>query len=106
MGLFSWSDVYLAKSWQNPLYVVLEKILMRDRPSLSNHRAVAEAKLGRKLLPTEVVDHADEDKANNDPANLTAQDRGAHTARHNANRGLSKLRRALRTTQGKEKVIY
>ncbi len=79
---------------------------MRDRPSSSNHRAIAEAKLGRKLLPNEVVDHADEDKANNNPANLNAQDRGEHTAHHNAARGLSKLRRALRTIQGKEKGAY
>jgi len=79
---------------------------LRDRPSSSNHREVAEAKLGRKLLPNEVVDHADEDKTNNSPANLSAEDRAAHTARHNAARGLSKLRRALRTTQGKEKKLY
>lgn len=79
---------------------------MRDRPSSSNHRAVLEAKLGRQLRPNEVTDHANEDKADNSPANLSPEDRAAHTARHNANRGLSKLRRALRTTQGKEKVIY
>jgi hypothetical protein len=79
---------------------------LRDRPSSSNHRAVAEAKLGRKLKPNEVVDHANEDKADNSPANLSAQDRGRHTARHNANRGLSKLRHALRVTQNKEKKSY
>lgn len=79
---------------------------MRDRPSSSNHRAVAEAKLGRKLLPNEVVDHADEDKSNNAPANLNPEDRGKHTARHNANRGLSKLRHSLRLTRGKEPKIY
>ena len=79
---------------------------MRDRPSSSNHRQVLEAKLGRKLGPNEVADHQNEDKADNSPANLSAQDRGAHTARHNSNRGLSKLRRALRLTQGKEKKSY
>jgi hypothetical protein len=67
---------------------------------------VLEAKLGRKLLPNEVADHANEDKADNSPANLSAEDRAAHTARHNASRGLSKLRRALRLTQGKEKKAY
>jgi hypothetical protein len=79
---------------------------VRDRPSSSNHRAVAEAKLGRKLKPNEVVDHADEDKANNTPSNLSAEDRGRHTARHNANRHLSKLRHALRVTQNKAKKSY
>ena len=79
---------------------------MRDRPSSSNHRAVAEAKLGRKLLPNEVVDHADEDKSNNAPANLNPEDRGKHTARHNRSRGLSKLRAALRVTQNKGPKSY
>jgi len=79
---------------------------MRDRPSSSNHRQVAEAKLGRKLKPNEVVDHRNEDKADNSPTNLSAQDRGAHTAHHNANRGLSKLRHALRIIQGREKKAY
>jgi hypothetical protein len=76
---------------------------MRDRPSSSNHRAVAEAKLGRKLKPNEVVDHHDQDKANNSPANLSAQDRGAHTAHHNrpGERTLGRLRKALLVTQNK-----
>jgi hypothetical protein len=76
---------------------------MRDRPN-DKHRQVAEAKLGRKLLPTEVVDHVDEDKANNAPANLSPEDRGAHTAKHNKNRGLSKLRSALRMTKEGRKL--
>ena len=79
---------------------------MRDRPSASNHREVLEAKLGRKLKPNEVADHANEDKTDNTPANLSAQDRAKHTTRHNANRHLSELRHALRTTQGKEKKSY
>lgn len=69
---------------------------MRDRPSDTAHRRVLEAKLGRPLKPTEVADHADEDKTNNAPANLSAKDRGAHTSQHNRTRGLSKLRAALR----------
>lgn len=34
------------------------------------HRLVMEQKLGRYLLPTEVVHHIDEDPSNNDPDNL------------------------------------
>ncbi len=34
------------------------------------HRVVAELTLGRRLLPTEVVHHLDEDKRNNTPQNL------------------------------------
>lgn len=69
---------------------------MRDRPD-DTHRTIAEKKIGRALLPSEVVDHLDEDKANNAPANLDPKDRGAHTSMHNIRRatGLSKLRRSL-----------
>lgn len=77
---------------------------MRDRPNDTTHRRVLEAKLGRPLKPTEVADHADEDKSNNTPANLSAKDRGAHTTQHNRARGLSKLRAALRMPQERKKA--
>jgi hypothetical protein len=69
---------------------------MRDRKDDHTHRRVAEAKLGRPLRKNEVVDHHNEDKTNNSPANLRTQDRGDHTRQHNKSRGLSKLRAALR----------
>ena len=76
---------------------------MRDRQSDTAHRNAAEIKLGRKLLDTEVVDHLDENKANNAPANLDVKPRGAHTAQHNRSRGLSKLRASLRAvTDGRK----
>lgn len=75
---------------------------MRDRPN-DQHRRVVEAKLGRKLSVDEVVDHADEDKSNNADSNLRVKDRSQHTGEHNRTRGgLSKLRKALRTSAGKE----
>ncbi len=77
---------------------------MRDRKSDTAHRKVLEAKLGRKLLPTEVADHLNEDKADNTPANLAAKGRGAHTTQHNKGRGLSKLRRALTAYRDGKKV--
>lgn len=76
---------------------------MRDRKS-DAHRAIAENKVGRKLGPNEVVDHLDENKANNAPANLDLKQRGAHTAQHNRGRGLSKLRAALRMHQEGKKI--
>ncbi len=76
---------------------------MRDRPN-DQHRTETEKRLGRKLGPNEVVDHANEDKADNSPANLNVQDRGAHTAAHNARRGLSKLRAALRMVKEGKKL--
>lgn len=70
--------------------------MAKDRKTASPHRAVLERTMGRPLLPSEVVDHRDEDKDNNAPSNLSPEDRAAHTARHNRTRGLSKLRTALR----------
>ena len=69
---------------------------MRDRKSDTSHRRAAEIKLGRKLKPGEVVDHLDENKSANKPANLDVKGRGEHTRAHNKTRPLSKLRRALR----------
>ena len=77
---------------------------MRDRKSDLTHRRAAEVKIGRKLHPTEVVDHVDEDKANNTAENLAVKPRGAHTAQHNRARGLSRLRKALRAYKKGEKA--
>jgi hypothetical protein len=68
---------------------------MRDRKS-DAHRGIAEKKIGRPLGPDEVVDHLDEDKANNTPGNLDIKARGKHTAHHNRGRKMSKLRDSLR----------
>ena len=79
---------------------------MRDRKDDHAHRNVAEAKLGRKLKPGEDVDHLDEDKTNNAPANLNVQAHGEHSRTSMARRtsGLSKLRKALRMTREKRKL--
>lgn len=41
-----------------------------NRGYIREHRLVMERVLGRYLLPTEVVDHIDGQRANNDPSNL------------------------------------
>jgi hypothetical protein len=43
---------------------------VEDYERTFDHRQVAAKKLGRELLPTEVVHHKDENKLNNDPDNL------------------------------------
>ena len=42
------------------------------------HQLVAEAKLGRPLLPNEEVDHEDGDTFNNDPPNLIVREKTEH----------------------------
>lgn len=46
------------------------------------HRLSAEAKLGRRLLPGEIVHHKDENKTNNDPNNLEIVTRQTHLVEH------------------------
>ncbi len=77
---------------------------MRDRRDDQTHRTVAAAKLGRPLKPNEVVDHANEDKTDQSPANVNAMDRGKHTAMHNRARGVSKVRKALSMPKRGEKL--
>jgi hypothetical protein len=68
---------------------------MRDRKS-DHHRSLTEVELGRKLKTSEVVDHVNEDKADNSKTNRRVMERGEHTRMHNKARGTSKLRAALR----------
>lgn len=46
------------------------------------HRLVAETMLGRPILPSEHVHHRDENKTNNDPANLEVLSSAEHRLRH------------------------
>lgn len=69
----------LSKSWKGGLTVDKSGYILQHMPGhpasnaagyVRQHRLVMEQKLGRPLLPTEVVHHIDDDPANNDPANL------------------------------------
>lgn len=46
------------------------------------HRAVAEKKIGRKLLPCEVVHRKDHNKRNNAPGNIEVMTRVEHSRMH------------------------
>lgn len=46
------------------------------------HRVVMERHLGRKLRDEEIVHHRDEDKGNNDPANLELMRQSEHARLH------------------------
>lgn len=54
----------------------------RSTGHVDEHVVVAEAKLGRYLLPSEVVHHKDEDRQNNDPENLHVFTSQAEHARY------------------------
>lgn len=56
----------------------------RKRNGKHEHRAVAEAMLGRKLRSGEVVHHIDGDKKNNNPNNLMVFESQAEHARHHS----------------------
>lgn len=50
------------------------------------HRLVMENHLGRKLLPSEIVHHIDENKFNNDISNLELHSRQSHARLHSDGR--------------------
>jgi hypothetical protein len=54
----------------------------RKRGGRHEHRAVAEAMLGRPLRPGEIVHHKDGDRLNNAPENLEVITQGAHIRHH------------------------
>lgn len=55
--------------WRGGLRVKYESVTINGR-TLRKHRAVMEAKIGRRLEKNEVVHHIDGDGLNNDPDNL------------------------------------
>lgn len=70
---------------------------MRDRKSDAHMKVL-------KVGPGQVRHHKDENKDNNAPSNLEPKDRGKHTAEHNKQRPLSRLRKALTMHQRGEKL--
>ena len=64
------------------IYVGKSHHLADVRGYAYEHRLALEAKLGRRLLPTEDVHHRDENRQNNDPANLEAKTKPWHRVEH------------------------
>ena len=77
---------------------------MRDRPS-NTHRTAASAKLGRPIKPGHDIDHLDENKDNNSPANLAETPHAAHSrlTQSPGRRSLRAIQKALGMVRRGEK---
>lgn len=58
------------------------RVITVDGRRIREHRHVMEMVLGRELTSSEIVHHLDENKANNNPANLKITNRAAHPKEH------------------------
>lgn len=90
MGLISWIRVKLLRPYVSEngyVKVYSPKNYHTDRNGyVYEHRQVAEYKMGRLLLPNEVVHHVDGNKRNNSPNNLRVMDRSEHSKLHSKGR--------------------
>lgn len=79
-------DVECYQSWKranaNPRGYVKAR-----RGGTREHRLVAEAMIGRPLLPGEVVHHIDRNSKNNDPSNLMVLTQSEHAKLHHREDG-------------------
>lgn len=67
---------------------------MRDRKT-DQHRQVAARSLGRPIKPGHDIDHLNENKDDNSPANLKEMPHGAHSAKSARNRTTAQIQRSL-----------
>ena len=77
---------------------------MRDRKN-DQHRKIAERALGRKPRPGFDIDHLNEDKEDNSPANLRETSHSDHSklTQSKGRRSLRALQRALRALRKGER---
>ena len=78
---------------------------MRDRKT-DQHRTVATAKLGRPIKPGYDIDHLNENKLDNSPANLVEKSHSQHSqdTQSPGRKSLRRLQKALTMPQRREKL--
>lgn len=78
---------------------------MRDRKT-DAHRTAAERKLGRPVKPGHDIDHRNEDKTDNSPANLQELPHGTHSRETQSpgRKSLRALQRSLSMPTRREKL--
>lgn len=74
----------IASNGYKLIYVGKEHHLADVRGYTYEHRVVMERKLGRRLLPSEIVHHIDENKLNNAPDNLEIKKSVAEHRHHHS----------------------
>ena len=77
---------------------------MRDRKT-DQHRKVAQRTLGRPIKPDHDIDHLNENKADNSPANLVEKPHGAHSrdTQSKGRKSLRALQKSLTMPQRRER---
>ena len=70
-------------------------ITMGSNKGRSLHDVIVEQRIGRRLLPNEIVHHDDEDRGNNDPSNLILMTRDEHARLHRRRRSERRLKSQL-----------
>lgn len=87
-GRSEWAEVNALGTSVKPNGYV--EYTMGDNKGRSVHVVKMEERIGRRILPDEIVHHIDKDRQNNDENNLALMTRSGHTRHHRREERLTK----------------